>query len=186
MSRIALLGGSFNPPHICHQIIALWVLSTDRADQVWLIPCLRHPFGKQLVEFSHRLEMCRLAAESFPTESVHVSAVERDLDGDNRTLHTIEHLLREHPDHSFSLVIGSDILAERASWHRFDRIEELVEILVVGRAGYASPDGGLELPNVSSSAIRQMLADGDDPTSLVPAAVLTYIGQEGFYQSDEQ
>ena len=66
------------------------------------------------------------------------------------------------------------------------QVEELVEVLVVGRAGYASLDGGLELPNVSSSAIRRMLAQGDDPSALVPAAVLAYIGQEGFYQSTEQ
>lgn len=186
MKRIALVGGSFNPPHVCHQMAALWVLSTGRADQVWLVPCNVHPFGKQLVAFEHRLAMCRLAAERFVGQTVVASSVEQDLDGDGRTLHTVEHLVRTHPSDRFCLVIGSDILAEREAWYRFDRIEELVEIVVVGRRGHAAPAGSVELPDVSSTEIRRRIAAGEAVSDLLPAAVLRYIEHEGLYRTGEE
>jgi nicotinate-nucleotide adenylyltransferase len=185
-TRIALLGGSFNPPHVGHQMIALWILSTEQADQVWLVPCSQHPFGKQLAAFEHRVQMCRLAARDFPERSVIVSDVEESLGGGGRTLITIQHLLREHPDHRFSLVIGSDILKEKDAWYRFDEIEALVDVVVVGRSGHedAAPPGSPVLPAISSSEIRRRIARGEEVSHQVPAPVLDYIRAHNLYRMD--
>ena len=60
--EVALLGGSFNPPHVAHLMAAYWALATQGVSEVWLLPAYRHPFGKQLEPFEDRLRMCRLAA----------------------------------------------------------------------------------------------------------------------------
>jgi len=181
MRRVALLGGSFNPPHVAHQMICLWVLSTEQADEVWLLPCFRHPFRKQLVSFEHRLEMCRRAARALPAGRVLVSTVEEELGGEGRTFHTVQHLIQAHPDCRFRLVIGADILQEKGSWYRFDELAELAPPLVIGRSGYPSPEEVPTLPAVSSTRIRELLARGETPSPWLPAAVLEYIKTERLY-----
>jgi len=181
MTRIALLGGSFNPPHVAHQMACLWVLSTEQADQVWLVPCFRHPFHKPLAPFEHRFQMCTLAAQDLPPGRVLVSRIEEELAGESRTLITIQHLRQRHPEHAFRLVIGSDILPERSAWYGFEQIEELAPPLIVGRSGYPSPKELPELPAVSSSRIRQMLDRGEDVSPLLPAGVLRYVQAHQLY-----
>ena len=182
--RVALLGGSFNPPHVAHQMIGLWVLSTDQADEVWLLPCFRHPFGKNLVDFRHRLEMCRRAALALPPGRVKVSAVEEELGGESRTLFTVQHLQVAHPDCQFRLVIGADILQEQGSWYRFDELSRLAPPLVIGRSGYPSPETAPVLPAVSSSRIRELLLRDEDVSAWLPAPVLEYIHAEGLYREE--
>ena len=74
--RVAIFGGSFNPPHLAHQMAALYVLETAAIDELWIVPAFQHPFGKVLAPFAHRLEMCELAAAALGPR-VKVSAVGR-------------------------------------------------------------------------------------------------------------
>ena len=186
MSRVALLGGSFNPPHAAHLMAAMWVLSSGKADQIWLVPCFRHPFRKKLCSFEHRHRMCELAVQGlFRRGLVQVCRAEEELGGESRTLDTVQHLQARHPEHGFSLVVGADILGDRTSWYRFDEIERLVDLVVVGRAGYdAPPDGAVVLPNVSSTEVRRLLRESEHGRvgDLVPAAVLAYINEHGLYR----
>jgi nicotinate-nucleotide adenylyltransferase len=62
MTRIALFGGSFNPPHVAHQLVALYVLETQPIDELWIVPVYTHALGKQLADYEHRVAMCELAA----------------------------------------------------------------------------------------------------------------------------
>jgi nicotinate-nucleotide adenylyltransferase len=181
MRRVALLGGSFNPPHIAHQMACLFPLSAGLADEVWVVPCRQHPFHKELVGFEHRFAMCSLACGVFAPGSVSVSRVEEELGGESRTLYTLEHLGRVHPEHRFSLVIGADILREKEAWYRFDLIEKLADLIVIGRSGYASPEGSPVLPPVSSTEIRERLSKGLDVSAMVPARVLAYIRDHDLY-----
>lgn len=182
MSRVAILGGSFNPPHLAHQMACLWALAAGKADQVWFMPCHEHAFRKRLVSFEHRYAMCQLCSSVFAPGSVAVSRVEGELGGRSRTYITLQHLAKAHPEHQFSLIIGSDILLEKDSWYRFDDLERMVEILVVGRGGYPSPEGAPVLPPISSSRIRQLRAQGEDVSSLVPAKVMDYIELNRLYR----
>lgn len=180
--RIALFGGSFNPPHIAHQLVCLWALATNRADEVWLTPCFEHAFDKALVAFEHRLEMCRLAATLLPPDGVRVCAVEGEIGGRSRTFVTVEELQRRHPSHRFALLVGADLLQETSAWYRFDELRAMVDLLVVGRPGYPGPEGAIELSPLSSTEVRGRLAAGSDVSSLVSANVLSYIERHGLYR----
>lgn len=180
--HVALLGGSFNPPHVAHLMAAWWALSTQPVDEVWLLPAFAHPFGKELAPFEDRVRMCELAARAL--RGVHVCAAERELAGDplvGKTARTLEHLLAKHPGHRFSLVVGADVLPETAKWYRWDRVRELAGLVVVGREGYPAVAGAPQLPAVSSSLVRERLGRGEDVSGLVPRRVLEYVTVQGLY-----
>jgi len=182
--EIALLGGSFNPPHVGHVMAAWYLLATEPVAEVWLLPSYRHPFGKPLAPFDDRVEMCRLAVASI--RGAHVCAAEAELADDplvGRTSRTLEHLIAKHPAFRFALAVGTDILPETGSWYRWDRVQELARILVVGRQGH--PDGAAGrplLPEISSTGIRERLARGEDVSPLVPRRVVAYIAGRGLYR----
>jgi nicotinate-nucleotide adenylyltransferase len=182
--EIALLGGSFNPPHVAHLMAAYWALATQGVGEVWLLPAYRHPFGKALAPFEDRVRMCELAAAAL--RGVHVCTAEAELADDplcGKTARTLEHLAAKHPTLRFALVVGSDILRETEKWYRFDRVRELARVLVVGRDGFPDGAGGAPLlPAVSSTEIRARLARGDDVSALVPRRALAYLHERGLYR----
>lgn len=190
MSRIALLGGSFNPPHLAHQMMCLWALSTRHADSVWLIPCFQHPFSKALEAFDHRVQMCKLATQPFFAGSVSVCEIEKEMPPPSRTFHTIQTLIQTYTEHTFAFMMGSDILADKQAWYRFDDIERMVDILVIGRAGHTSEDitheasgsAMFQLPAISSTLIRERIARHEGIAHLVPSPVLDYIEAHKLYQ----
>ncbi len=177
--RIAVYGGSFNPPHLSHQLAITCVLGTARVDELWLVPTFKHPFDKQLVAFSDRAKMCELAASPF--KAVRVSRIEEELGGDSYTLRTMKALKERHPDHRFSLVIGADLVAERERWHGWPELKELVPFIVVGRQG--SPEtGGIALPAVSSTIVRRRIREGEPVDTLIASDVLDYVRARGLYR----
>jgi nicotinate-nucleotide adenylyltransferase len=190
--QVALFGGSFNPPHIAHQMACLVVLETCAVDQVWMVPTYRHAFSKELCPFEHRMRMCRLAAAAFG-DRVEVSSIEADLARPvSRTLDTVLALREAHPDTRFRLVIGADILSETGKWHRWKDIEALAPPIVIGRIGFQLAGHGalgpgydlieLDLPNVSSTEVRARLARGESAVPLVSRAVMDYIAKRGLYR----
>jgi nicotinate-nucleotide adenylyltransferase len=189
MARIALFGGSFNPPHIAHQLACLYVRETAAVDEVWMVPTFRHPWAEghdapahpikqELAPFDDRFEMCRRAAARLP--GVTVSRVEAELGGESRTLLTVQHLRKTRPGDAFTLVVGADLVAERHLWFGYRELEQLVDFFVLGRAGHGGPPP--ELPAVSSTDIRAALRRGDDVSRLVSQGVLSYIRERGLYQ----
>ncbi len=189
MLEVALFGGSFNPPHVAHQMVALYVLETKRVDQLWFVPCFKHPFDKTLASFEDRHRMCELAAEALGPRA-HVSQVERELGGESLTLRTVRRLQAERPEASFSLVIGSDLSSESRRWFGADELRQVVPFITVARArageGAAATEadegaGGLVMPPVSSTEIRDALAAGRSVAGLVPARALDYIYARGLY-----
>ncbi len=199
--RVAVFGGSFNPPHVAHLLAAVYALSTAPIDEVLVVPVYRHPFSKSLLDFEHRLAMCRLALGWVPR--VTVSTVERELGGESLTLRLVEQLAKAHPGWSLRLLIGADVLADLPKWHRFDRIAEIAPPLVLGRVGVVPPpDAGLSigragaipmpsfpaLPRVSSTEIRASVAAGEIEAvrDKMPATVLDYIVQHGLYRRPDE
>lgn len=180
--RIALLGGSFNPPHVGHLLAALYLRATMPIDQVWLMPSFRHPFGKPLVGFEHRVRMCQVMGADLGSW-FQVSEVEREVGGEGRTVDTLSFLLARYPQHRFALVIGSDILGDLASWKDPGRIRQMAELIVLYRAGFPAPEAvGPPLAQVSSTEIRALLEKGSVPEGLVPRAVLRYARQHQLYR----
>ena len=197
--RVAVFGGSFNPPHVGHQLAALWVLETAGVDELWLIPALVHPFDKALAPFEDRFRMCERAAAALGPR-VRVSDIEARLGGPSRTLRTIETLMEANPGVDFSLVIGADLVAESSTWYGAERLRQVVPFIVVGRlgrgpstvadvAGGAAPEVGSDpvaIPDVSSTAIRAALEAGRLPRSWVPRSVLEYIVEHRLYGAEER
>jgi nicotinate-nucleotide adenylyltransferase len=190
---IALFGGSFNPPHVGHQLAGLWLLETQAVDELWLVPTFTHVFGKQLADYEHRLAMCELAAAALGPR-VRVSTAEGELARApgfvaSRTFDLLVHLEHRHPRVQFRLAIGADILAETDRWHRWDEVAKRAPPIVIARPGFAGGVGA-GTPMVSSTHIRAMLARAkdlgaaavhDELSALVPARVLRYIAAHGLY-----
>jgi nicotinate-nucleotide adenylyltransferase len=180
--EVALLGGSFNPPHVAHVMAAWWTLATEPVEQVWLLPTWRHAFGKPLAPWEDRLRMCQLAIDRI--RGAHVCAAEAELKDDplcGKMARTLEHLVAKHPGYRFALVVGADILADTTKWYRWDRVEALARIIVVGREGYEG-GGRPRLPAVSSTEVRERLARGEPVDGLVPRRVLDHIAARGLYR----
>ncbi len=189
MRRVGLFGGSFNPPHVAHQLVALYVLETQ-VDEVWFVPTYAHPFGKPLAAYDHRVAMCELAAAPLGARA-RVSRAEQELAQApgfvaSRTLDLIEHLYATHTDAQFHLVVGADILGETDKWHRWDEVTRLAPLVVIGRGGYTLPAGsvetGIAMPEISATRVRELLASGDPAVgALLPQTVLRYIARHGLY-----
>jgi len=189
MRRVGLFGGSFNPPHVAHQLVALYVLETQ-VDEVWFVPTYAHAFGKQLVPYDHRVAMCELAAAPLGARAI-VSRAEEELAAKpdfvaSRTLDLIDHLTEKFPDIELRLVVGADILGETDKWHRWDEVTRRAPLIVIGRGGYELPAGsvatGVVMPEISATRVREMLAVHDPAAAtLLPQTVLRYIARHGLY-----
>lgn len=157
---VAIFGGSFDPPHVGHVLAVVYVLSAFAVDEVRVVPVYRHAFAKDLPPFDERFALCERAFGWLPR--VTLSRVEQELGGDSLTLRTLEHLTEREPHADFRLIVGSDVLGDLPKWHRFDRVEALAPLLVLGRAGYPDPRAPLAvLPEVSSTAVREAFRRDD-------------------------
>jgi nicotinate-nucleotide adenylyltransferase len=183
--RVALFGGSFNPPHLAHQMAVLYVLETAPVDEVWIIPAFRHAYGKTLAPFEDRLAMCERAARPFGPRA-RVSDVERELGDESRTLRTVRLLQGRFPSHAFSLVIGADLIPEVPSWYGGAELQRTVPFVVVGRTGVEGGGAAVALPEISSTQVRAALGDARSVEGLVPRAVLDYIFAHGLYGASRQ
>ena len=172
--EIAIVGGSFNPPHVGHLMAALYVRACLPVDEVWLMPSFHHPFGKQMQPFEHRVSMCHaMLADQGP--GLIVSQVEKEVPGEGRTVDTLEHLRAQRPETKWRLIIGSDIVNDLPHWKAWGRIQKLATVSVLYRAGYpAEGTVGPPLAEVSSTEIRRRLEQHEDVSQLVPRAVLDY------------
>lgn len=179
--RIAIYGGSFNPPHRAHAMVIDWLLESGTADQVWLVPVFRHAFeashDKVLAPFEARMRWCGALAGPFG-DRVRVSDAEQHLPVPSYTIDTLDHLARRHPACQFRLVVGADILAQVDGWKSWARIAEEYTPVVVGRSGYPSPEGVPCFPEISSTVVRRQLAEGGDASTFLTPEVLALIDRE--------
>lgn len=181
MGGIAIIGGSFNPPHLGHQVMCLMVLEACEVDEVWVVPTYKHCFDKRLASFEHRVAMCERMIRPFG-DRARVSRVEEELGRDkSRMLETLEELCRRHPEHDFRLVIGADILLETKRWYRWEDVVALAPPLVFARRGFEGGDLPAP-PEISSTEIRERLGQGHSAVPLLPRSVMECIAREGLYR----
>ncbi len=177
---VVLYGGSFDPPHMGHQMACLYLLEGCGAQAVWLLPVATHPFAKRLSPFALRLAMCEALAQPFGGR-VRVLATEAELGGAGHTFDLVCALQAAHPQQAFALALGTDLAAEVKSWHRWEALRRRLPICWLGRAGYPGPQALLMLPEVSSSAIRARCAAGEPLGGWVPVAVAAQIRENALY-----
>jgi nicotinate-nucleotide adenylyltransferase len=187
--RVGILGGSFNPPHVGHALLAHTLLSTEPIDALWVIPVAEHPFGKDAVSFEHRKAMCELAFRHLGNR-VEILEIERTLPKPSYTVQTLAALLQAHPGIELTLIIGSDIIPELPRWREPERLPSLAKIVCFPRQGAAEivpPEDipmkfhkGFALPEVSSTEIRGA-AHTDAVEGLLDLQVLDYIRTHKLY-----
>jgi nicotinate-nucleotide adenylyltransferase len=178
-----VFGGSFDPPHVAHTLLAAYALSAYRLERVLVIPTYEHPFGKALSAFEDRIRMCEFAFAELPR--VEVSSLERELSRPSLTVHTLEALKRLHPGVELRLLMGADLVAETHAWHDFPRVAALAAPLIIERQGYETHASGRPaLPDVSSTEVRRRLRAGESTEGLLSPAVANYARQHGLYTLD--
>ena len=172
--RVAVYGGSFNPPHIAHAMVASWLLWTDQVDEVWMVPVYRHAFegmhGKKLIEYNLRVTWCRLLQQDVDAR-IRVSTIESELPTPSYSIDTLRALSKRHPSNHFRLVIGADVIPDLPKWKDWTSIEEEFSPIIVGRGGYPCPEGAVSFPEVSSSDIRASLQNEEIPTHFLFASL---------------
>jgi nicotinate-nucleotide adenylyltransferase len=177
--KIGVLGGSFNPPHFGHILLAFWALADNDLDQILIVPCYRHPFGKRFISFDKRIKMCRIAFKKFG-KFVRVSDIEKRLGGISRTLFTLKALKRKNPDNRYFLLVGSDILSEKEKWYRISELERNFGIIVVPRG---IKKQGLYIPDIKSRVIRDRIKNKKTVANFLPRPVLDYIKKNRLYSN---
>ncbi|MFZ9889422.1 MAG: nicotinate-nicotinamide nucleotide adenylyltransferase [Myxococcota bacterium] len=181
---VALFGGSFNPPHLAHSMLGLAVLSVEGACDLWVLPTSTHAFGKELVAFEHRADMCRLAFSRLGPRA-HVVEAERLLPTPNYTVTMLRAFHEVRPEARFLWVAGADLLEELHLWREPEEVLRLAELFLVPRPGYDDQHRarlGFALPELSSSRLREDLAEGRDVSGLLDSDVLRLVSKRGLYQ----
>ncbi len=189
--RVGLFGGSFNPPHAGHLIIAEAIRDQFALDRVMWMPGFRvpHKDARGMASAEDRLKMVRLATEGNP--AFLVSDLEIRRGGVSYTVDTIRHLQDEAPGDEFSLAIGGDSYRQLPSWREPEEIARRVDLIVYGR-GKDGPPEALPFPvraqfaaapllGISSTDIRARRASKRSVRYLVPEPVRLFIEAQGLY-----
>ena len=192
---VAILGGSFDPPHLGHLAVARHAVKSFGFDSVFLMPCFAHKFGKPLQDPAHRVAMCRLAADGDPKIIVSEYEIKKKLAGE--TYHMLRSLLSEASasEYGFSMIIGMDNAACFDKWFNHEELKKIVPFVVIPRKGVEPPSGGqwFNLPPhqvappmdgdfASSTAIRALLKEGKPTDGLLHPKVAEYIREHGLYR----
>lgn len=188
MKQIGVFGGSFDPPHLAHLVIAEQARAQAGLDRVLWVPARQSPLKTDFPQApaSHRLAMVKLAIEGHEGFAVWDGELHRP--GPSWTVDTLAVLKDEHADWDLHLVIGEDSLAGLSHWREPERIRHLARLVVYPRPGVDTPVDGdalsLDVPllEVSSTDIRRRIRDGESIRYLVPDAVHRYIDHNGLYR----
>ncbi len=202
--RIGLFGGSFDPVHLGHLVVAEQCREQGRLDEVWFVLAPRPPHKpeKVLTRFDQRAEMLQLALAGNP--AFRVEEIENELEGPSYTFRTLSELHRRHPEHEFWLLLGSDSLRDLPSWREPEQVVAQAGLLVVARPGAALLSAeavrgalprlpaevplrlqivGTPLLEIASRDLRERAATGRSTRYMVPRAVEVYVQEKRLYSA---
>ena len=177
--RIALFGGSFDPPHLGHVFAAVHARLVGQVDQVWAEPVAHHPYAKQLSPWQQRLIMTQAAFADLSFVTVREDELENP---NGHTFSLVEHLQSAYPEHQWVLVGGSDTYADMGNWHRGSELQKMVTVHAVPRRGFDHTNPAA-LPELSSSLLRRLLSENLPVDGMLPSAVLNLIATNNWYQT---
>ncbi len=192
MKRIGLFGGSFDPVHLGHLLVAQAAREETALDRLFFIPAAQSPFkpASEPAPAAMRLRLLRLALAGQPWCEIDDQEIRRG--GVSFTIDTVRDYKRRFPDVELNCLIGADHVPSLPKWREAEELARLVRFVVIPRPG----ESPAELPSpyrlhvlsgwplkVSSSQIRARLAAGLRVDHLVPPAVVEVIRQEGIYRA---
>lgn len=200
--KVGIMGGTFNPIHKGHLMLATFAISQCSLDKIWFMPSglPAHKSNEELLDASYRMEMVKLAIEG--ESSFVASSFEIEREGFTYTADTMIALKKHYPKLNFYFIIGGDSLMKFHQWVRPDIISAHTTLLAAGRSGYAKEalqqqatylkqQFGtrvlfLDMPEfpISSREIRGWLKEGqyEKVTDALPKKVVDYIEQHHLYQ----
>ncbi|MCB0833782.1 MAG: nicotinate-nucleotide adenylyltransferase [Bacteroidetes bacterium] len=190
--RLGLFGGTFDPIHTGHLLIAQMALEHCQLDEVLFIPSARppHKTDRSLIAFEHRLAMTSLAVAG--SKSFAVSDVEQRFSDLSYTIQTLRWIQSHRPDCSFYLIIGSDSLLALPTWKQPEELVQRAELIVYRRLEYDPAQAEkrflekahlIDHPiiDVSSTWVRDRIQDGLSIRYLVPEHVEEYLIRHQLY-----
>ena len=188
---IGILGGSFNPVHAGHMMLASYLSQWGYVDEVWLTLSPRNPLKEpgDLLPDMKRLSMLNIAVKG--ATKIDICDIELTMPKPSYTINTLELLRERYPDYKFKLIIGSDNWRIFDQWRDAQRILDEFGVIVYLRPGYPVEQRhivGLEvvdapMMNVSSTFIRVAIARGRNMNYFLPAGVYKYIIDNKLYQN---
>ncbi len=207
--RIAVLGGTFDPPHRGHIELAERVIQMELCDEVMFIPCGNPPHknGEVLTASPDRLAMLRLAIGDNPAFSYSDIELQRE-DKKSYTFDTMQILSKTFPDYQLFFLMGMDCLRDLHKWHRASELVQQFNFIIYPRPGIRAPEkyellphfgvlnteklkksivAGEDLPmwDISSSELRQACRRGGDLSAWVSPPVWNYICEHHLYQNNQ-
>jgi nicotinate-nucleotide adenylyltransferase len=193
-TRLGILGGTFDPPHVGHLLLALDALDALGLDRLLLIPAARQPLKSNaaMTDAPHRLAMTQLLAAADPRLAVDGSEVERG--GLSFTVDTVRALRGAHPAATFFLLMGEDTAATLPQWREPSALAELVQVVVAERgvserplpAGFRAQRLTVRRVDVSATEIRARVREGRSIRGFVPDAVADYIAAHQLYRTTDR
>lgn len=187
--RIGILGGSFDPPHFGHILVARQVKEIMKLNEVWLMPYFAHNWDSTVSSASHRFAMTKLVEE----KGIIVSDEEIKIEKKSYTIDTIRRLKSKY-SHTFFWIIGSDVLKDFEKWKDYKNLTKEIEFFVFPRDGFSTPSklpegftlvssNELVTSNISSSIIRSRIMKKLSVNRLVSDKVMSYIQKHKLYKS---
>lgn len=187
--RLGVFGGTFDPPHLGHLIVAADVHLRLPLDRVVFVPAADPPHKRGLVRTSARLRLEMVEAAVRGDDRFAVDGLELRRQGPSYTVDTLRELRRRHPDAELFFLIGADALRDLPGWHEPAEVARLATLVRMERAGDAVPEtdaAPVDVPvtriDISATEIRQRVAAGASIRYLVPDAVREIIERERLYQ----
>jgi len=190
--KMGILGGTFDPPHFGHLVLAQELAEKLKLDKVLFIPSAvpPHKTGNNISSFKHRFDMTKRAISGNKLFSI--SDIELKREGPSYTVDTIKQLKRIYPQTQLFLLTGSDILEEILSWKDPQEIYELAKVVIGLRPGFDKIDQTNEFGkrsqiieitslDISSTSIRHKMEMGESIRYLVPTEVEHYIRHQKLY-----
>jgi nicotinate-nucleotide adenylyltransferase len=189
--RIGMLGGSFDPPHVGHLLVAVDAFEALALDKLFFIPAAIQPLkvGQAGASARDRVEMVRRLIGD--DSRFGVDTIEADRDGVSYSVDTVRSYAERYPDAERFFLVGADVMSTFGAWREPDRIMRLAEVVVVtrGQDADAAPQWQSRFRqlatrriDVSSTEIRARVRAGQSITGFVPPAVAAYIAQAALYR----
>lgn len=197
--RIGIMGGTFDPIHIGHLVIAQEAWYKLHLDKVVFVPAGMPPHkpNEPVIDPEHRFNMTGLAIDGNP--AFEISRMEIERSGPSYTVDTLKHLKQVYgEDCEIYFIIGADSLLDIMGWHKPQRIAEMCTLVAAARPGYDTSAAELELPKeimdkvillevpevgISSTEIRSRVPSGIPIRYLVPCEVEKYIVENSLYKA---
>jgi nicotinate-nucleotide adenylyltransferase len=187
--KIGIFGGTFDPPHFGHLIIANEVQYRLNLDEVWFMPNQQppHKIKTSTTTNEDRIEMLKRATANQP--HFKLESIEFNREGPSYSIDTIKLLKAQYPGHRFYFIIGADMIEYLPKWHKIDELIELVQFVGVKRPGYTEqtnyPIIYVETPliEISSKMIRNRVQEKEPIHFFLPDEVRQYIKENHLYES---